>query len=79
VSVSVLERRPGAVRDGITQWHFPSASSPGTVHVTTLHIDGVWDCSCPGFRCAQRMDGLCLHIDAAMAADLPLALPDILA
>lgn len=78
MSVSVLAEPGRVTRDGIAEWHFPSASEPGTVHVATRHIDGSWDCTCRGFRCGRRMDGLCLHLDESMAADRPLTLADVL-
>jgi hypothetical protein len=41
----------------------PSAREPGLVYRVTLHADGTWQCSCPGFRYNSRLDGLCKNID----------------
>jgi hypothetical protein len=75
VSIGVPDRTaPGAD----IEWHFPSARDPGTIHVVTLHADGSWSCTCPGFRYARRADTLCKNIDAALEADRPLTVAGVL-
>jgi hypothetical protein len=69
---------PRAAARPEARWHFPSASDPGKVHVTTRHADGTWGCMCWGFCFARRADGECLHIDAGRAADRPLTVLDVL-
>jgi hypothetical protein len=74
VSVGTLP----AVARPEARWRFPSARYPGVVHTTIRHADGSWECFCQGYVYAQRVDGLCLHIDAGKASECPLTVLDML-
>jgi hypothetical protein len=57
----------------------PSAREKDLFYRVALFADGIWTCTCPGYRYEARADKRCRHIDLVREArELSLTLAGIL-